>query len=251
MLYVMRVVALPIVCQAKRSRSLGAVLLLLLAACARTGLLPGELGYSDEDEPASGATGGTGTGTSGSPPVTGGTKTVTSMAGMAGMPVMPPVAGAPTQPNGGATNQPVDDPTACQPSGEECNGRDDDCNGAVDDLPAEACEGGGFSFCVAGRMSECPRRCEVCVPGSIRVCQNPFCTFWGEQECAADGQGFSNCREADPPPECADVARKHQQSRELEQCCLDNGYCCEDEHDIDQDGNRREMLGACGDIACQ
>jgi hypothetical protein len=156
-------------------------------------------------------------------------------------PARPESAGAPTQPT-----EPI-----CRPRSEACNGRDDDCNGAVDDLPAEACDGGGFRFCVAGRMSECPRRCEVCVPGSVRVCQNPYCTFWGEQECAADGQGFGNCREADPPPECADIARKHQQSPELEQCCLDNGYCCEDEHDLDNDGNRREMLGACEDIACQ
>jgi hypothetical protein len=134
---------------------------------------------------------------------------------------------------------------------EECNGRDDDCDGAIDDLPATACDGGGFRFCVAGRLSECPKRCEVCVPGSVRICQNPFCTFWGEQECAGDGQGFGGCREADPPPECASIAKKKGDSAELEQCCIDNGYCCLDEHDLDDDGNHREMLGACTDIACQ
>jgi hypothetical protein len=149
---------------------------------------------------------------------------------------------------GGA--QPLEEP-ACSPTSEECNGRDDDCNGRVDDLPAEPCPGGGFRFCVAGRSSECPRRCEVCVPGAVRICQNPFCTFWGEQECAADGQGFGHCREADPPPECAGVAREHQESKELERCCIDNGYCCLDEHDLDGDGNRKEMLGACEDISCQ
>lgn len=246
MLYVMRVVALPIVCQAKRSRSIGAALLLVLAACARTGLHPGEL--SETDELGTNTGGGRGT------PNVGGTGIVSSMAGMAGTPVMLPVAGAagsPPQPTGGAPTLPVEDPSVCQPRDEACNGRDDDCNGAVDDLAAQPCEGGGFRFCVAGRMSECPKRCDVCVPGSVRVCQNPFCTFWGEQECAADGQGFGNCREADPPPECAAIARKHQQSPELEQCCLDNGYCCEDEHDLDNDGNRREMLGDCRDVACQ
>jgi hypothetical protein len=243
MLYVMRVVALPIVCQAKRSRSrslcAGAALLLLFAACARTGLHPGDLSEGDDgpDESSSGGRQAT-PGAGGSSIVAGG---MAGTAGIAGMLPTPGSAGAPTQPT-----EPI-----CRPRSEACNGRDDDCNGAVDDLPAEACDGGGFRFCVAGRMSECPRRCEVCVPGSVRVCQNPYCTFWGEQECAADGQGFGNCREADPPPECADIARKHQQSPELEQCCLDNGYCCEDEHDLDNDGNRREMLGACEDIACQ
>ncbi len=242
MLYVMRVVALPIVCQDKGSRRLGpALLLLLAAACARTGLLPGDL--DGADEPAGAGTGGSSTSSAGGTtalPITG------------GMPMLPlPMAGAP--PQAGAPEEPTvpnNLPPACEPSSEKCNGRDDDCNGAVDDLAAQPCDGGGFRFCVAGRLSECPRRCEVCVPGSVRVCQNPFCTFWGEQECAADGQGFGICREADAPPECATIAKKGQ-SAKLEQCCLDNGYCCLDEHDLDADGDRREMLGACQDIACQ
>lgn len=234
MLYVTRVVALPIVCQ--RSRSVAAVYLCLCAllcaaACARTGLYPGELSESD-------------TGSSGGSAGSGGV-------GVGGQPTKPIPTNTPPALDAGAPNVPSDEPPLCEPSAEECNGRDDDCNGAVDDLQAEACPGGGFRFCVAGRLSECPKRCEVCVPGSVRICQNPFCTFWGEQECAADGQGFGNCREADPPPECAAVARKHEESRELEQCCIDNGYCCLDEHDVDRDGNRREMLGACEDIACQ
>ena len=252
MLYVMRVVALPIVCQAEFgrrrfrawSRALGAVVLLLFAACARTGLHPGDL--IDEDEPAAAGT---------SSAASGGASAVTSMGGTPAIPL--PLAGSAGEPplpeagRAGQPNTPVGDPPACEPSAEECNGRDDDCNGAVDDLPAAPCDGGGFRFCVAGRLSECPKRCEVCVPGSFRVCQNPFCTFWGEQECAADGQGFGNCHEADPPPECAPVAKKKGESPELEQCCIDNGYCCLDEHDLDNDGNHREMLGACNDIACQ
>jgi hypothetical protein len=228
MLYVTRVVALPTVCQ--RSRSTAALLLLCVAACARTGLYPGELSEGDPgDSGGSTSSGGFGVGGAGQP--------IPSN--------VPPTTDA------GTTSVPLEGPARCDPSPEACNGRDDDRNGAVDDLPAQACPGGGFRFCVAGRLSECPKRCEVCVPGSVRICQNPFCTFWGEQECAADGQGFGTCREANPPPECATVARKHQESRELEQCCIDNGYCCLDEHDIDRDGDRREMLGACGDVTCQ
>lgn len=234
MLYVTRDVALPIVCQAKTSRGIAAALLLCALSCARTGLYPGEQGEGDTVSSGGAATSG-GAGGSGS--------------GVAGMPVKPMPSSM--QPSiAGQPSLPREEPP-CEPSPEACNGRDDDCNGVVDDLPAQACPGGGSRFCVAGRLSECPRRCEVCVPGSVRVCQNPFCTFWGEQECAADGQGFGHCREAAPPPECAAVARKHQQSSELEQCCIDNGYCCVDEHDLDRDGNRHEMLGACGDIACQ
>ena len=225
MLYVMRVVALPIVCQAKRSRGVAAVLLLCAVACARTGLDPGELG-------------------DGSP--TGGAPIVEPLP-TSGMPAMQ----MPAMQTGGVSPVPMGEPAPCVPSPEACNGRDDDCNGAVDDLPAEACPGGGFRYCVAGRLSECPRRCEVCVAGSVRICQNSFCSFWGEQECAADGQGFGNCREAQPPPECRATAQKFEDSRQLEQCCVDNGYCCLDQHDLDGDGDRGEMLGACGDIACQ
>jgi hypothetical protein len=235
MLYVMKVVALPIVCQGKRFRGWAAALLLCAVACARTGLYPGELSESDlgavdtaSDAATAGAQSAGGAATPPQPTST-----------------MPAVAGA------GAPPVPVAMPPLCVPSAETCNGRDDDCNGAVDDLAAQACPGGGFRFCVAGRLSECPRRCDVCVPGSVRVCQNSFCSFWGEQECAADGQGFGNCREAQPPPECAAIARKFEESKQLEQCCLDNGYCCLDEHDLDGDGNRGEMLGACGDVVCQ
>ncbi|HKY38462.1 MAG TPA: hypothetical protein VJN18_21110 [Polyangiaceae bacterium] len=217
-------------------------MLLLALACARTGLHPGDLVEDDELVGAGGS----------NSPSSGGSQSVTNTGGA---PILPlptaGMAGQPVLPQAGQTNTPIGAPTTCEPSTEACNGRDDDCNGAVDDLPATPCDGGGFRFCVAGRLSECPRRCEVCVPGSIRICQNPFCTFWGEQECAADGQGFGGCREADPPPECAPIAKKKGESPELEQCCIDNGYCCLDEHDLDDDGNHREMLGACADIACQ
>lgn len=236
MLYVSKVVALPIVCQAKRSRGWIAVLVLCAVACARTGLYPADLSEDDPDlgESASGGT------SAGSPTTSGGVAAVPQ-----------PTSGMPSVQIAGSAPVPVTNPPQCTPSTETCNGRDDDCNGAVDDLPAQACPGGGFRFCVAGRLSECPRRCDVCVAGSVRICQNSFCSFWGEQECAGDGQGFGNCREAEPPPECAATARKFEDSRELEQCCVDNGYCCLDQFDLDGDGDRREMLGACGDVLCQ
>lgn len=245
MLYVMRVVALPIVCQLKRPRSLLAVLILCAVACARTGLYPGELGEADPggDDGVGGNL------------ATGGVATAGKSTG--GVPVEPePTAGKPPvntagAPTAGSPPVPVGEPSTCVPTTETCNGRDDDCDGAVDDLPPTPCPGGGSSFCVAGKQSQCPRRCEVCVPGSVRVCQNPFCSFWGEQECAGDGQGFGHCREAEPPSECTAVAKKFEHSRELEQCCLDNGYCCLDEFDLNGNGDRREMLGACEDIACQ
>ena len=148
-------------------------------------------------------------------------------------PVLPPVAG-------------------CQVRGDEiCNGLDDDCNGQVDDRIAPVpCPGGGQRLCVAGRSSDCPRRCDVCQPGSRRVCQVAFCDFWGVQSCAADGQSFGLCRESRVPAECAAIAKSHKRSADLERCCLDNGYCCLDEFDLDGDGIKTEMLGRCDAVRC-
>jgi hypothetical protein len=139
----------------------------------------------------------------------------------------------------------------CVPSPETCNGIDDDCNGQIDDgLAPVPCPGGGARYCVAGRMSACPERCEVCIPGSQIVCFNSYCLYWGVRTCAADGKGFGPCREQHPPPECAGTARDSRDSPELERCCLDHGYCCTDRHDLDGDGDTTELLGACGGVLC-
>jgi hypothetical protein len=139
----------------------------------------------------------------------------------------------------------------CVPSSEVCNGKDDDCNGQIDELPGVTCPGGGFSYCVGGRMSACPMRCEVCVPGSERVCFTNFCTFWGTQTCTADGRSFGTCREHRPPPDCRGLASDPSGIDELEQCCIDRGDCCVDSEDLDHDGDRGEMLGDCEDVTCK
>jgi len=143
-------------------------------------------------------------------------------------------------------------PPSCVPEPEICNGVDDDCNGVVDDnLPAIPCPSGGYQYCVAGRYSDCPQRCEVCVPGSARTCFTSFCTYWGTQPCAPDGRSFGPCQEAKSvPPECQAIAESMQRSDALEQCCLDNDYCCVDRFDLDHDGDTTEMIGNCGAVSC-
>jgi hypothetical protein len=148
--------------------------------------------------------------------------------------------------------EPLPPPTpGCQPQPETCNGKDDDCDGKIDeDLPPIPCPNGGNRYCVAGRTSECPRLCEQCRPGSQRVCFISYCTYWGTQSCAADGRSFGLCRERQVPSECESIAKSKKKSPELERCCIDNGYCCVDEQDLDGDQNRTEMLGRCGAVTC-
>jgi hypothetical protein len=147
--------------------------------------------------------------------------------------------------------RPPDGPV-CVPKDEECNGVDDNCDGRVDeDLPLIPCPNGGNRVCVGGSYSECPKRCQVCVPNSKRTCITSFCTFWGSQTCMDDGMGFSGCKESQPPPECRSVANKMMRSRELEMCCIENGFCCVDEFDLDGDGDNTEMLGRCESVTCE
>ena len=47
------------------------------------------------------------------------------------------------------------------------------------------------------------------------------------------------------------IARNENNSPELERCCIDDGYCCLDVHDLDGDGDRRDMVGACEGVRCQ
>jgi hypothetical protein len=143
------------------------------------------------------------------------------------------------------------EPDACEPTGAEvCNGVDDDCNGQVDDLAPVACPEGGFSYCVRGAMSECPRECQTCMPGSETICFVSYCYFWGVQTCAGDGKSLSGCIEEPPPSACADIARDHQRSRQLEQCCIDQGHCCKDDFDLDHDGDTRDYVGTCTEVIC-
>jgi hypothetical protein len=146
---------------------------------------------------------------------------------------------------------PVDAGPVCHPNPETCNGLDDDCNGKVDDgLPAIPCPNGGERYCVAGKYSECPRRCEVCVPGSERECFTTFCTFWGTQSCTSDGRSFGPCKESTVPAECKGITDQAKHSPELEKCCIAQGLCCLDEFDLDNDGDRAEMMGRCDSVMC-
>ncbi|MBK7582854.1 MAG: hypothetical protein IPI67_22000 [Myxococcales bacterium] len=158
---------------------------------------------------------------------------------------------APDAAVGGGTAQPDAQTTECVPAPETCNGVDDDCNGQIDELTPKPCAEGGEQYCVAGAWSACPERCEACMPGSERVCFLSYCKYWAVQTCTTDGKSFGKCHEEDPPAECKSVAKDKKYSSDLEECCVDNGYCCLDTFDLDDDGNTGEMLGECEDVLCK
>jgi hypothetical protein len=160
--------------------------------------------------------------------------------------LLPPPHDAPP-----AERPPVEAGPVCHPQPETCNGVDDNCDGKIDeDLPAIPCPGGGSRYCVSGRYSECPRRCEACLPGSVRECFTTLCTFWGTETCASDGRAFGACKEGKPPANCASAANGGTRTRALEDCCIAEGLCCVDEFDIDGDGDRTEMMGRCDTVMC-
>ena len=117
-------------------------------------------------------------------------------------------------------------------------------------MPPIPCPGGGFEYCVAGQYSACPKRCGLCVPGSQEVCFISYCHSWGVQTCAADGLSFGYCEEQSPPSPCESAADTNHASAELEQCCIDNGYCCQDQFDLNKNGMTGEPVGQCSGVTC-
>ncbi|MCC7540257.1 MAG: hypothetical protein IT379_28820 [Deltaproteobacteria bacterium] len=146
------------------------------------------------------------------------------------------------------------DGDGCVAQLEVCNGRDDDCDGSTDEgVEVLPCPNGGESICIAGSYSACPRRCEVCVPASERICFISFCKIWGRQVCQADGFGWGGCSEEDPPSVCAGdgpfgAAPDGQVTHD---CCVSLGLCCVDRWDGDRDGDTDEAFGACEATFCE
>jgi hypothetical protein len=145
---------------------------------------------------------------------------------------------------------PVDAGPVCHPQPETCNGIDDDCNGKIDDgLPAIPCPNGGERYCISGAYSECPRRCEVCVPGSQVECFTAYCTYWGTQTCASDGRSWGGCKESLVPAGCGAVTDSAKYTADIEKCCLAQGLCCLDTWNLDNDPTTT-MIGRCDSVMC-
>lgn len=74
----------------------------------------------------------------------------------------------------------------------------------------------------------------VCVPGAWRYCDEPNFCSWGIQYCDEDSLSWGRCTETAKPMECDDGWYD-------EDCCVENGYCCQDE-------STNASIGNCDDI---
>jgi hypothetical protein len=140
----------------------------------------------------------------------------------------------------------------CEPEEEVCDGADNDCDGEADeDIPPEPCDGGGSSRCVMGEWSECPPVCQGCVPGSTRHCFDAYCTGWGVQTCNSSGTAWDYCQEMDVPGACDDGTGWAPTEPATGECCVAEGYCCQDYWDLDGDGQTDDSIGTCYGIDCR
>lgn len=134
-----------------------------------------------------------------------------------------------------ADDPPADDPPGDDPPGDDPPGDDP----PADDPPPEP-------ECVPTEI-DC-----VCVPGSRRYCDDPMYCNWGVQYCNDDGLSWGTCTETSMPDECegwfGGLFTDEEYDEDAEECCIESGFCCQDYHDLDDDGDWSESLGSCEDV---
>jgi hypothetical protein len=116
---------------------------------------------------------------------------------------------------------------------------DADGDGDLHDSVGDCDEGG----CVGGHDQTL-----VCQPGSCRYCDAPAYSTIGMQLCLMDGSGWSPCDETTLWP--ASCSEHGWYSPAAQQCCFDEGFCCQDIWDLDSDGETWESFGACLEGGC-
>jgi hypothetical protein len=78
----------------------------------------------------------------------------------------------------------------------------------------------------------------------------PAYSNWGTQACQPDGLEWGACEEVSAiPSECAAVDGWYSPTAEA--CCVEQGFCCQDMWDLNENGDSWESLGNCVDIACK
>jgi hypothetical protein len=104
-----------------------------------------------------------------------------------------------------------------------------------------------YLVCESTGSPQPPENC--CVAGTWRYCDTPTYCNWGVQACTEDGRSWGSCTETSIPEACAGIDAWY--SPATEQCCIDQGFCCQDMWDLDGDGDSWESLGVCDGIVCE
>ncbi len=101
------------------------------------------------------------------------------------------------------------------------------------------CEDDGSPYTITG---------ECCIPGAWRYCSTEH-ALWGIHYCEEDGEAWGVCSEVTIPADCVHVDGWF--SPDIEACCIEQGFCCQDTWDLDADEDLWESLGDCTDIVCE
>jgi hypothetical protein len=129
------------------------------------------------------------------------------------------------------------------------DGADADADADADDDDVDGGSGSADADDAADADVEGDASARTCVPGTCRYCDDPYYSAIGTQVCAADGSAWGPCRETPHgPPECVDAGVWY--SPDVERCCVERGYCCQDMWDLDGDGDTWESHGACDSGGC-
>lgn len=101
-----------------------------------------------------------------------------------------------------------------------------------------------------GHVDETCEGC-VCTPGSWRysVDDGGYGSLWAIPYCNEDGSGWGRTYEIPAIPEPCDLI-DHWYSPPAQECCIEQGWCCQDMWDMDSDGDIWESLGRCPDPIC-
>ena len=86
-----------------------------------------------------------------------------------------------------------------------------------------------------------------CEPGMCRYCERSLGSEIGTQHCRLNGAGWEPCGEASPPRSCS----TGWYSREFVECCVEQGFCCEDGEDYSAQPGSRRSIGDCAVGGCE